>query len=117
QPKARPEACAGAADATIVCDVAAPLRARVTVDDLLRPIREEYVRDGGAPLLLASYEYAGDDPHAGPTDLRIVDPSSGAAMAIHATGARLATARATWAAGASPAASARGLSATGVSCC
>lgn len=93
QPKARPDACTGAGGATVVCRVAPALRARVTVDDRLRPLREEYVRDDGTPLLVATYEgYAQDDPHAAPADLRIADPTSGAGMAIHVQRARVATA-------------------------
>jgi len=92
QPKARPDACSGRG-ATIVCRVAPALRARVTVDDQLRPVREEYVRDDGTSLLVATYEgYMRDDPHAAPTDLHIADPTSGAGMAIHVQRARLASA-------------------------
>jgi len=93
QPKARSDACAGDGGATVVCRVAPALRARVTVDDRLRPLREEYVRDDGTPLLVATYEgYAHDDPRAAPRDLRIADPASGAAMAIHVQRARVAAA-------------------------
>src|SRR5262249_37823211 len=93
QPKARADACTGRGDAAVECRVGAALRARVTVDDRLRPIREEYARDDGAPLLIATYEgYTGADPAAAPRDLRIADPSSGAAMAIRVQRARVVTA-------------------------
>ena len=93
RPKARPEACTGAEPWTVGCRVGADLVARMSVDDVLRPVREEYLRDDGSRLLVATYEeYRGDDSTASPGSLLIADPASGASMAIHVQRARIVAA-------------------------
>ncbi|MBI3766890.1 MAG: hypothetical protein HY271_00175 [Deltaproteobacteria bacterium] len=93
RPKARADACSGAAPATVACKVGPTLVARVTVDERLRPLREEYVRDDGSRLLVATYDdYRGDDPNASPGSLLIEDPASGASMAIRVQRVRRAAA-------------------------
>lgn len=90
RPKARPATCTGAEPWTVTCRVAPDLAARLTVDDALRPVREEYRRDDGSPLLVATYDdYRGDDPAASPGSLRIADSASGASMAIQVRRARV----------------------------
>ena len=82
RPKARADACAGVAPATVACRMGSALSARVTVDDALRPVREEYVDAAGNRLIVATYEYADAQVDAQPRALVIEDPSSGARMAI-----------------------------------
>lgn len=91
RPKARPDTCAATAPGTVACVVARDLTARVTVDDGLRPTREEYVRADGTPLLVATFDdYRGDDPNAVPGALVIEDPASGARMTIRVQRVRTA---------------------------
>jgi hypothetical protein len=93
RPKAQPEVCTGAEPWTVACRVGGDLVARVRVDDVLRPVREEYVRNDGSRLLVATYEaYRSDDPTAAPGSLLIADPASGASMEIHVQRARIAAA-------------------------
>lgn len=82
RPKARAGACAGVAPATVACGMGSALTARVSVDDALRPVREEYVGADGGRLIVATYEYADAAADAQPRALVIEDPASGARMAI-----------------------------------
>jgi hypothetical protein len=58
------------------------LSARVSVDEALRPVREEYVGDDGTPLIVATYEYTDAAANAQPRALVIEDPATGARMMI-----------------------------------
>jgi len=91
RPKARPDVCRGVGPGTVACAVAPELAARVTVDDSLRPVREEYVRGDGEALLVATYDdYRGTEQTAMPGSIVLEDPASKARMIIRVTRVRTA---------------------------
>jgi len=91
RPKARADGCHGSGPGTVTCTAGAGFKARITVDERLRPLTETYLDADARPLLSAAFaDYRGDDARALPGSLLIEDASSGARMAIQVKRVRTA---------------------------
>jgi hypothetical protein len=83
RPKMDPARCRSVGPRAVRCAVARDLAATVTVDDALRPIREEYVGAAGTPVLVAALEgYEDPDPDGLPGRITISDGRGGPALVV-----------------------------------
>jgi len=91
RPKMSREHCRTAGPAAVTCDLAPDLAATITVDDVLRTVREEYVGPAGHPVLVAELgEYATRDRDALPGRITISDGQGGPALIVRVVKARRA---------------------------
>jgi hypothetical protein len=82
-PKMDRARCRGAGAAAVSCTVTPDLTATIAVDDMLRPVREDYVGPGGRPLLSAVLEdYTATGREAVPGRITISDGQGGPALVI-----------------------------------
>jgi hypothetical protein len=87
--KIDPLACALTPEADVRCTMEGGVIARTTVDDALRPVREEYARADGSALVTATFaDYDADGPQALPGHITIADPASGTTLSARVLRAR-----------------------------
>jgi len=92
RPKMSRERCRAAGPATVTCTIAPDLAATITVDDALRPVREEYLGPAGRRVLVADLdEYATKARDALPGRITISDGQGGPALIIRVVRVRRAT--------------------------
>ena len=83
RPKMRADRCSGAGPATVSCTIANNLTATVTVDEALRPIREEYLGPDGRPVLVSELtDYPDRSRSALPGRITISDGAGGPALVV-----------------------------------
>jgi hypothetical protein len=86
--KIDPAVCV-ATPADVRCTMEGGVIAHTTVDDALRPVREEYARPDGSALVSATFaDYDGDGPQALPGRITIEDPASGTTLSARVLRAR-----------------------------
>jgi hypothetical protein len=89
RPKMRADRCTAAGAAAVSCTVATDLVATVTVDDVLRPIREEYVGPGGRTVLVSELtDYPDRGRHTLPGRITISDGQGGPALIVRVVRAK-----------------------------
>jgi len=87
--KIDPVACAFTPPAVVRCTMEGGVIARTTVDDALRPVREEYARPDGSALVTATFaDYAAGGPQALPGYITIADAASGTTLSARVLRAR-----------------------------
>ena len=83
RPKMRTEACRGAGPSAVRCELAAGLSATITVDDALRPTREEYQGPEGRVVLVAELaDYPDQSRLTLPEHITISDGQGGPALVV-----------------------------------
>jgi hypothetical protein len=83
RPKMSRERCRAAGPAAVTCTIAPDLAATITVDDALRPVREEYVGSAGRLVLVADLgEYASPARDALPGRITISDGQGNSALVV-----------------------------------
>lgn len=83
RPKMSPERCRAAGPAAVTCRLTVDLAATITVDDALRPVREEYVGPAGRRVLIADLgEYASTARDALPGRITISDGQVDSALVV-----------------------------------
>ncbi len=83
RPKMRTDRCTAAGPAAVSCTIATNLTATVTVDEALRPVREEYLAPGGRTVLVSELgEYPDRTRAAMPGRITISDGAGGPALIV-----------------------------------
>jgi hypothetical protein len=91
--KMRSERCTAAGSASVSCTIATNLAAIITVDDALRPIREEYVGPGGRTVLVSELtDYPDRTRDALPGRITISDGQGGPALIVRVVRAKTSNA-------------------------
>lgn len=81
--------CRAAGPATVTCTIAPDLAAAITVDDALRPVREEYRGSTGEAILVAELgDYPTPAPDALPGRITISDGQGGPSLVVRVLRAR-----------------------------
>jgi hypothetical protein len=89
RPKMRGDRCTGAGPAAVSCTVGANLVATVTVDEALRPTREEYLGRGGRTVLVSELrDYPDGTRNALPGRIEISDGRGGPALVVRVVRAK-----------------------------
>jgi hypothetical protein len=92
RPKMSRKRCRAAGPAAVTCILASDLVATITVDDVLRTVREEYVGPTGHPVLVADLgEYATSARNALPGRITISDGQGGPALIVRVVKAHRAS--------------------------
>ena len=83
RPKMRSDRCIAAGPAAVSCTIATNLTATVTVDEALRPIREQYLAPGGRTVLVSELtDYPDRTRGALPGRITISDGAGGPALIV-----------------------------------
>jgi hypothetical protein len=89
RPKMRDDRCTAAGRAAVSCTIATNLTATVTVDDVLRPIREQYFGPGGQAVLVSELgDYPDRTRAALPGRITISDGRGGPALVVRVVRAK-----------------------------
>lgn len=89
RPKMSADRCTAAGPAAVSCTIATNLAATVTVDDALRPVREEYLGPGGRTVLVSELsEYPDRTREALPGRIEISDGQGGPALIVRVVRAK-----------------------------
>lgn len=89
RPKMRADRCTAAGPSAVSCTIATNLAATVTVDESLRPIREEYRGPGGRSVLVSELsDYPDRTRNALPGRITISDGQGGPALIVRVVRAK-----------------------------